>query len=174
MQSGVLTLPFVKKGGPNLEVLIKDLCKERKGALNYTNQEIADHANMSVHTVNSYFSGASKAPSVYTVGPICAALGVSLDKYFGITPIESLPEQLESQARIANLEQKCRDYKKEIEHKSAIIGLKDEAIQAAQREVQRRRPIIYCLMGITALVVLAFIIYLLHFDLTNPEYGLFK
>ena len=67
-----------------MEVLIKDLCKEKKESLNLTNQNIADRANLSSSTVNNYFSESSKAPSVYTVGPICAALGVSLDSYFGI------------------------------------------------------------------------------------------
>ena len=64
-----------------MEVLIKDLCKEKKDSLNLTNQNIADRANLSASTVNNYFSESSKAPSVYTVGPICAALGVSLDSY---------------------------------------------------------------------------------------------
>lgn len=156
-----------------MDVLIKDLCKERKDILHFTNQDVADKAEMPISTVNNYFSSASKASSVYTVGPICAALGVSLDKYFGIDPKESPAEQSENQAIISRLEQKCREYKKEIEHKIAIIDLKDEAIKAAQQEVQRRRPIIYCLMGITALVIIAFLAYLLHFDLTNPDYGLF-
>lgn len=157
-----------------MEVLIKDLCKDRKNILNYTNQTIADKADMSVNTVNTYFSTASKAPSVYTVGPICAALGVSLDRYFGINNEETPKESAEKDARILELEQKCRDYKKDISHQANIISLKDEAIKAAQEEVRRRRPIIYCLLGITALVVIAFLAYLLHFDLTNPNYGLFR
>lgn len=157
-----------------MEVLIKDLCKEKKSTLNITNQAIADKADMSINTVNTYFSTASKAPSVYTVGPICTALGVSLDKYFGIKAVELPDEAANKLARIAELEQKCRDYEKDISHQASIIGLKDEAIKAAQEEIKRRRPVIYCLLGITALVVLAFLAYLLHFDLTNPNYGLFK
>lgn len=157
-----------------MEVLIKDICKERKNTLNCTNQAIADKAEMSVNTVNAYFSSASKAPSVYTVGPICAALGVSLDKYFGIKSEETPQEFLENQMRILELEQKCRDYEKDISNQENIIRLKDEAIKAAQEEVRRRRPIIYLLLVLSILTVGAFIAYLLHFDLTNPSYGLFR
>lgn len=157
-----------------MNILIKELCKERKDSLHFTNQDVADKADMPISTVNNYFSSASKAPSVYTVGPICAALGVSLDKYFGIKAVELPDEAANKLARIAELEQKCRDYEKDISHQASIIGLKDEAIKAAQEEVRRRRPVIYCLLGITALVVVAFLAYLLHFDLTNPNYGLFK
>lgn len=38
-----------------MEVLIKDLCKEKKDSLNLTNQNIADRANLSASTVNNYF-----------------------------------------------------------------------------------------------------------------------
>lgn len=157
-----------------MDVLIKDLCRERKNTLNYTNQEIADEANMSVNTVNTYFSNASKAPSVYTVGPICAALGVSLDKYFGIKSEESPVEQSEQLSRISILEKRCQDFEKDIAHLNDIINLKDMAIKDAREEVRRRRPIIYLLLFLSILTVGAFIAYLLHFDLTNPSYGLFR
>lgn len=157
-----------------MEVLIKDLCRERKDTLHLTNQDVADQAGISVSTVNNYFSSASKAPSVYTVGPICSALGVSLDKYFGIEGVETPTELSDRLARIADLEQKCRDYEKDLTHKDEIAAMQDNTIKHLQEEVRRRRPLIYCLIGLSALVVIAFIAYLLHYDLTNPNYGIFR
>lgn len=155
-------------------MLIKDICREVKDRIHLTNQDIADQADMPVSTVSNYFSGNSKAPSVYTVGPICAVLGVSLDKYFGIKSTESPAETSENLARIADLEQKCQGLEKDITHKDEIIAMKEDAVRQCQREIDRRRPIIYGLLLITGLVVIAFIAYLLHFDLTNPSYGLFR
>lgn len=157
-----------------MSVLIKDLCRKRKDELHLTNQDVADRADISVSTVNNYFSSASKAPSVYTVGPICSALGVSLDQYFGIKAIEEPADQSAQLAHIAALEQKCHDYKRELDHKNEIISLKDEAIKAAQEQVAHRRPIIRGLIIVLGILSIAFLAYILHFDLTNPEYGIFK
>ncbi len=143
-----------------MDIFIKDLCKERKDTLRYTNQKIADDANMSVHTVNSYFSSASKAPSVYTVGPICAALGVSLDKYFGISQKETPEEASEKLARIAKLEQQCHDLKRDVEHKDEIASLQRATIKKLQ----------------TAIVILAAVAlaYFIRFDVLNPNVGLIR
>lgn len=143
-----------------MEVLIKDLCKEQKNVLNYTNQTIADKAGMSVNTVNTYFSSASKSPSVYTVGPICAALGVSLDKYFGIEQKETPEETTEKLTRIAELEQECRDKQKDIDHKNEIASLQKATIKKLQ----------------TAIIILAAValVYFIRFDVLNPNVGLIR
>ena len=56
---------------------IKDALKSQREEKHMTNQEISDLSGLSMNTVNNYFSSRSKAPSIYTVGPLCAALGVS-------------------------------------------------------------------------------------------------
>lgn len=63
---------------------IQDLCREKRAALNLTAQDIADASNVPLSTVNNFFANASKAPSINTVGPICAVLGISLDAFYGI------------------------------------------------------------------------------------------
>lgn len=63
---------------------IQDLCREKRAALNMTAQDIADASNVPLSTVNNFFANSSKAPSINTVGPICAVLGISLDEFFGI------------------------------------------------------------------------------------------
>lgn len=64
--------------------LLKQLCREQKYAKHMTNQAISDESGVPVSTVNCYFSSLSKCPSIFTVGPICAALDISLDEFFGI------------------------------------------------------------------------------------------
>ena len=63
---------------------IQDLCREKRAALNLTAQDIADASNVPLSTVNNFFANSSKAPSINTVGPICAVLGISLDAFYGI------------------------------------------------------------------------------------------
>lgn len=63
---------------------IQDLCREKRGALHMTAQDIADASNVPLSTVNNFFANASKSPSINTAGPICAVLGISLDAFFGI------------------------------------------------------------------------------------------
>ena len=63
---------------------IQDLCREKRAALNMTAQDIADASNVPLSTINNFFANASKSPSINTVGPICAVLGISLDAFYGI------------------------------------------------------------------------------------------
>ncbi len=63
---------------------IQDLCREKRAALNLTAQDIADASNVPLSTVNNFFANSSKSPSINTVGPICAVLGISLDAFYGI------------------------------------------------------------------------------------------
>ena len=63
---------------------IQDLCREKRAALGMTAQDIADASNVPLSTVNNFFANSSKSPSINTVGPICAVLGISLDAFYGI------------------------------------------------------------------------------------------
>ena len=63
---------------------IKDALKAQREEKHMTNQDISDLSGLSMNTVNNYFSSRSKAPSIYTVGSLCAALGVSLVRFFFI------------------------------------------------------------------------------------------
>ena len=64
---------------------IQEVCKIRKEELKLTYQEISDTSGVPLSTVQNFFSKFSKAPSIYTVAPICKALGISLDEVFGIS-----------------------------------------------------------------------------------------
>lgn len=146
---------------------LKDKIRVKKDDRGMTNQDISDSSGLSIHTVNNYFSNKSKAPSVYTVGPICAALNVSLDQYFGIVPGDASSQVNKHESKIAELEQRCKELEKENKHK-------DELLSVVSEELRKKHPLIKFLIGIiSAMVGIAFL-YLLAFDLTNPEYGLFQ
>lgn len=63
---------------------IQEVCKAKRNALGMTIQDIAEASGIPPSTVNNFFTHASKAPYISTVGPICAVLGVSLDEFYGI------------------------------------------------------------------------------------------
>lgn len=64
---------------------IQEVCRIRKEDLKLTYQDISDVSGVPLSTVQNFFSKFSKAPSIYTVAPICKALGISLDEAFGIS-----------------------------------------------------------------------------------------
>ena len=59
--------------------MLWQLCREAKDAQHLTNQIIADRSGLALNTVSQYLRGESKSASVYTVGPICNALGIDLN-----------------------------------------------------------------------------------------------
>lgn len=131
---------------------IQDLCWKEREAQRKTAQTIADESGISISTVNNYFSSASKQPSVYTVGPICKSLGVSLDRYFEIVPKgEDLTEREE-----ALLTQ-------QVGHEQDMNKLLNETIKHKNR-------VIFALLLIFALAL----VYGITLDLLNPSMGLFR
>ena len=111
---------------------IQELCKERKTALGYTHQDIADRSGVPLQTVRNFFSSASKAPSIYTAAQIRAVLGVSLDEYFGISEqltteekhMEDLQAQISTQkAIIDDLNRRGRTYRRAILFMSLAIAI---------------------------------------------------
>ncbi len=131
---------------------IQDICWKEREAQRKTAQTIADESGISISTVNNYFSSASKQPSVYTVGPICKSLGVSLDRYFEIVPKgEDLTEREE-----ALLTQ-------QVSHEQDMNKLLNETIKHKNR-------VIFALLFIFALAL----VYGITLDLLNPSMGLFR
>ena len=82
---------------------IQEVCRIRKEELKLTYQEISDVSGVPLSTVQNFFSKFSKAPSIYTVAPICKALGISLDEAFGISE-HLTPTEETLQARNDELE----------------------------------------------------------------------
>lgn len=115
---------------------IQDVCRDQRDRLRMTAQMIADESGVPLSTVNNFFSSASKKPNVDTAGPICKALGVSLDLYFGI---ESQGRELE-------------------EHEKALIerdlAHEREKTQMLQESIRLKNRVLYILLGLCGLLVL--------------------
>jgi transcriptional regulator with XRE-family HTH domain len=82
---------------------IQELCRIRKEELKLTYHDISDASGVPLSTVQNFFSKMSKAPSIYTVAPICKGLGISLDEIFGISE-HLTPTEETLQARNDELE----------------------------------------------------------------------
>lgn len=134
---------------------IQDLCREKRAALNMTAQDIADASNVPLSTVNNFFANSSKSPSINTVGPICAVLGISLDAFYGIGTHYTANEET-LHAENVGLE-------KHLSSKRQIITMMEQGVKT-------RNHII------AALLVLLFvsIIYALYLDFSCIQIGFWR
>ena len=128
---------------------LSDLCRERKHTItpHKTNQDVAENTDLSVGTVSQFFRGDIKNPSVYTVGPICREMGVSMDEYFGIPHDEHAESSDAEKLRTEN------------------AALRAQLAQQ-QKSLSMHRLVTLILLGILLLCVLA-----LLFDVLSPSIG---
>ena len=110
-------------GSVSVHTRIKDMCKEARNRLGYTNQDISNKISerfgiedFSVNTVNNFFSERSKATTIYTTGYICSVLGISIDAVFGIENNLSTAEEIEFVKQLAELKVELRFKDQKIEH----------------------------------------------------------
>ena len=153
---------------------INEYCKAAKDQAypKITNQEICDKTNISDSTLNNFFRGATKNPSVYLVGDICRALDVSLDEYFMLNS-EHLPSQ-DLIDKIHQLEEKSHELESEnhalkvqnVEIAGEVENLKSEVSHQKEKadflraQLKTRRPVIYTLMCSCAVMAFTLLIYL--------------
>ena len=134
---------------------IQEVCRIRKEELKLTYQEISDVSGVPLSTVQNFFSKFSKAPSIYTVAPICKALGISLDEAFEIS--ENLtPTEETLQARNDELERQ--------------VDAKADTIEIMRRGVHIRNGVILILF-IAVLLLAAWCVYI---DLHCTDYGFWR
>ena len=154
---------------------INEYCKAAKDQAypKITNQEICDKTNISDSTLNNFFRGATKNPSVYLVGDICRALDVSLDEYFMLNS-EHLPSQ-DLIDKIHQLEEKSRELESEnhalkvqnveligkVENLKLEVSHQKEKADFLRAQLKTRRPVIYTLMCSCAVMAFALLIYLI-------------
>lgn len=135
---------------------LQDICREAKNEQHLTYANIAEKSGIVEKTVQNFFSSSSKLPPVYTAGPICRALGVSLDKYFEIVSNDK-PGALEL-AEQAN------------EHLVEVGELKDQRNERNEQRMQQKDRAIIAMAGF----VLFLIAYMTIVDLLDPMIGLFR
>ena len=134
---------------------LQDICREAKNEQHLTYANIAEKSGIVEKTVQNFFSSSSKLPPVYTAGPICRALGVSLDKYFEIVSNDK-PGALEL-AEQAN------------EHLVEMGEMKDAQIERSDRSMRQKDRIMIAMAGF----ILFLIAYMTIVDLLDPMIGLF-
>lgn len=135
--------------------------KERK---HYTLQRLIDESGVPKSAVNNINAGKQTYPLLYNAAALCKVLGLSLDELFGLTkPLDSPEEQ---QKRIHELELENVRKDGEIKRLEAL-----NSVLSAQ--LSNRKPVIYSLIAICAILVAAVIGYMI-FDIRISYAGLFR
>lgn len=149
-----------------MEDTLKELCREARDRQNITIQELADETGISISTIGNFFASKSKAPNVYNAGAICAALGVSLDRYFGIT------EKLSPEDQIAQLQ--CNHQSElEIAHLKGCMEQMAKTIDYQRKKARLTKFAIYGLMLVCSMFM-AVIVGYIFFDYRVPNQGLIQ
>ena len=136
---------------------LSDLCRDQKQTITprKTNQEIAENTDLSVGTVAQFIRGDIKNPSVYTVGPICREVGVSMDEYFSIPREEPLSDSDASSTETEKLHDEN-------------AALREQLAQQ-QKSLRMHRLVTLILLSIVALCAFALVV-----DILSPTLGWFR
>lgn len=134
---------------------IQEVCRIRKEKLKLTYQDISDASGVPLSTVQNFFSKFSKSPSIYTVAPICKALGISIDEIFGISE-HLTPAEETLQARNDELERH--------------VDAKSDTIEIMRRGVRIRNGVIV-LMFVIIVLLAAWCVYV---DIHCTNYGFWR
>lgn len=180
-------------GSVSVHTRIKDMCKAARNRLGLTNQDISNLIcerfgieDFSVNTINNFFSERSKATTIYTTGYICAVLGISIDAVFGIEHETSSAEEAEFIRQLSDLKVELRFKDQEIAHlqesveeKKIRISQAHSALEhyrkQAEHSLKKVQPWVFLATMVLLVCSIVFIVvYLIKFDVGNPEYGLFK
>ena len=127
--------------------MTSDYLKALKLKKNLTNQELSDLSGVPVGTINRILANQTDNPSFQTVCDIVIALDGSLDELAGIRP------------------------KKDNEAENAKYTPEIEAIY--KQMIHSKDKWIFRLF-VFSCVIVAFIVFLLIFDLLNPNIGFFR
>ena len=127
--------------------MTSDYLKALKLKKNLTNQELSDLSGVPVGTINRIMANQTDNPSFQTVCDIVIALDGSLDERAGIRP------KKDSEAENAK-------YTPEIE------AIYKQMIHSKDKWIFR--------LFVFSCVIVAFIVFLLIFDLLNPNIGFFR
>lgn len=149
-----------------MEDTLKELCREARDRQNITIQDLADETGISISTIGNFFASKSKAPNVYNAGAICAALGVSLDRYFGIT------EKLSPEDQIAQLQHNHQS-ELEIAHLKGCMEQMAKTIDYQRKKTRLTKFAIYGLMLVCSMFM-AVIVGYIFFDYRMPNQGLIQ
>lgn len=152
---------------------LQDLCKDAKDRQNLTIQDLSDMTDISASTISNFFSASSKEPSVYKMGLICAALGVSMDEYFGIEKEVTTEDELaQANEKLAHQKQ-LHDANVQIAH---LEGGMEQMAKTINYHRKKSRDTKFAIYGLTLLcaIFMAVIVGYIFFDYRIPHQGLIQ
>ena len=143
-----------------------DQCRAAKEETHITNKEIADGSGVPLNTVNNMFRATTHSPTLETLGPICAFLGISIDQFLGMEPTEDSPPP-ETIEEIVNREMDV--YRQEINGLNAQNEILREFVDHQNHGIRMRNFLLFLLL-VLLIFALAYAAYL---DLHCLDFGFF-
>lgn len=145
--------------------------RDAKRICGYTNQQLADAANVPHSTVSKLLaSGCNGSPNAFYLAAICEVLGLSMDALMGI----SLPQDPDSSGeKIRSLEAEVAHKEELLQERNKQIDLLQESGKLMEHGLNGRRPLIYGLTGLCIILALALMSYVV-LDVQNPTIGLIR
>lgn len=120
-----------------------------------TNAWIEEKSGVPESTVTKVLNGTNKSPTIATLGPIAAALGVSIDAGVIVSTEETKPD---------------RPIVPEDIYLKMLIASYDRQLETAEARIRRKNKWILA-FAIAFGVMFAFLLCLLAWDVTHPNMG---
>nr|DAQ52666.1 MAG TPA: Helix-turn-helix XRE-family like protein [Caudoviricetes sp.] len=156
-----------------MEDTLKELCREARDRQNITIQDLADETGISISTIGNFFASKSKAPNVYNAGAICAALGVSLDEYFGIEKTITTEDELVQVSEQLKHQKQIHDADVHIANLEGSMEQMAKTIDYQRKKARLTKFAIYGLMLVCSMFM-AVIVGYIFFDYRVPNQGLIQ
>lgn len=125
--------------------------KRAKESMHLTNQQFVDDSGVSFSTVSKIMAGNRIDPKLSDGVAMCMTAGLSVDEIFGLAKAKDDPDALHT--RIHELELENAHLAGEVDKLQAVNRVQSEQVKA-------RRPLIYSLLGLCAVMALLLIVYL--------------
>lgn len=145
--------------------------RDAKRISGFTNQQLADAANVPQSTVNKLLaSGCNGNPNAFYLAAICEVLGLSMDALMGI----SLPEEPDSSGeKIRSLQAEVAHKEELLQERSKQIDLLQERSKLLEGGIRERKPVIYGLTSLCIILAMALMAYVV-LDAKHPRIGLIR
>ena len=133
--------------------------RKAKNASGMTLSELAESAGVPYNNVCDINAGRAKQPLLYYAAAICKVFGLSLNKLMGLDEPEG--STLELRERNHELEIKITALKGENGRMEAIKEADEKEKATLNKEISARKPIIYILLTLCAILAAALTYYLI-------------
>lgn len=145
--------------------MLKDIIKDKKSERNWSNQQLADAANLPVDTVNKILAGITKNPNTDTLMRIANALDCTLGELLGEV-VNKSEQKKEGGSDMQTAMEIIRET-----YESRIRDMQKNLDKSEMREERLRREQYILVVFIFALIAL--IIYLIV-DALHGNWGFFR